>query len=141
MPASDNAPQPIPEVIPDAIMSVAARRTPRHPRARVKLTNGLWQDVEVIAWAKCQAGWAARVRWPNGQEDWSLYTPTAVRPSLIRPVVHHATSTKRAGRTPAYEEPQRYRPKPRKGSAGCARNAGCCAGGCPQPLGQHRAVQ
>ncbi len=67
VPARGNDGEPVPEVIPAAVMSAARRQQPTQPRARVKMTSGLWQTCEVLAWAKCQRGWPRPARCSPGR--------------------------------------------------------------------------
>ena len=52
----------MPQLLTDSVMSMSTRHKPRHGRAEVLYTTGIWWPVEIVAWARCQAGWAALVR-------------------------------------------------------------------------------
>ncbi len=68
-------------------MNASQRYRPRHSRAEVLFTDGIWVPCTVLAWAKSQAGWAALVRWRNGAEEWLLYHPDHLQPALLRRAV------------------------------------------------------
>lgn len=81
MPALDN-PEPAAELIPAPIMSAATRHKPRQQAAGLKCLDGTWQPCQITAWARCQAGWAAHVRFPNGRQEWYLCPASpAARPA------------------------------------------------------------
>jgi len=65
------------------VMMSSTRHQPRHRRAEVLCTGGAWRRVEIVAWARCQAGWAALIRWPDGHQDWQPYQPTLIRPAQV----------------------------------------------------------
>jgi hypothetical protein len=72
--------EPASQHIPAGIMMSSTRHEPRHRRAEALCIGGMWRQVEIVAWARCQAGWAALIRWPDGHEDWRLHQPQLIRP-------------------------------------------------------------
>jgi hypothetical protein len=70
----------VPELLAESVMSMSTRHEPRYRGAEVLFTSGIWRPVEIVAWARCQAGWAALVRWPDGHEDWLVHAPHSIRP-------------------------------------------------------------
>ena len=80
MTAPDNPVQPVPQLLTDSVMSMSTRHAPCHRRAEVLCTTGIWRPAEIVAWARCQAGWAALVRWQDASEDWLIYAAHSIRP-------------------------------------------------------------
>ncbi len=71
-------------------MSAATRHKPRQQAAELKRHDGTWQPCQVLAWARCQAGWAAHVRFPNGRQEWYLYSPHVLHPAQPQSRGHRA---------------------------------------------------
>jgi hypothetical protein len=46
----------------------------------VLCTDQGWRRAEILAWARCQAGWAALIRWPDGTQDWRQHDRRLIRP-------------------------------------------------------------
>lgn len=72
--------EPVPKRIPADVMIDSARHQPRHRRVEVLYTDRAWRLAEVLAWARCPAGWAALVRWSDSSEDWRHYDEQFIRP-------------------------------------------------------------
>ena len=72
--------EPVPERIPAGVMIMSTRHEPRHRRIEVLCTDRAWRPAEILAWAKCPAGWAALVRWPDASEDWRVNDGQHIRP-------------------------------------------------------------
>jgi hypothetical protein len=72
--------EPVPERIPTGIMIKSTRHEPRYRRIEVMCTDHAWRPAEILAWARCPAGWAALIRWPDASEDWRLYSEELIRP-------------------------------------------------------------
>jgi hypothetical protein len=73
-------PEPVPPHIPAGIMISSRRHEPGQRRAEVLCAGGVWRPAEILAWARCQAGWAVFLRWPDGSEDWRLFAREHIRP-------------------------------------------------------------
>ena len=79
--SSDSYPaEAVPKRIPVGVMMASARHEPRQLRVEVLYTDRAWRLVEVLAWARWRAGWAALVRWPDASEDWRVYNGQHIRP-------------------------------------------------------------
>ena len=52
---------------------------PRQPRAEALYTDQSWRPCTILSWGKTPAGWAARIRWPDGRVDWRLHDPQHLR--------------------------------------------------------------
>jgi hypothetical protein len=72
--------EPVPKRIPAGVMIDSTRHEPRHRRVEVLYTDRAWRLAEILAWARCPAGWAALVRWPDASEDWRQYDEQVIRP-------------------------------------------------------------
>jgi hypothetical protein len=51
----------------------ADRISPAWPQAAVLFDDGQWRTVTIVAWCRYRHGWAALLRWRDGQEDWRRY--------------------------------------------------------------------
>jgi hypothetical protein len=94
---SDDPVEPVPRRIPAGVMMSSTRHEPRHRQAEVLCTDQGWRPAEILAWARCQAGWAALIRWPDGTQDWRQHDrpmPAGGRPASPRTL---GTSTRPAG--------------------------------------------
>jgi hypothetical protein len=72
--------EPVLEQIPTGIMITSTRYEPRYRRVEARCTDRAWRAVEILAWARCPAEWAALIRWPDASEDWRLYNEQHIRP-------------------------------------------------------------
>ena len=72
--------EPVVERIPTGLMITSTRYEPRYRRVEVLCTDRAWRPVEILAWARCSAGWAALIRWPDASEDWRRYNEQLIRP-------------------------------------------------------------
>lgn len=72
--------EPVPERIASGLMMTSTKHEPRHRRVEVLYTDRAWRLAEVLAWARCQAGCAALIRWPDASEDWRIYSDHHIRP-------------------------------------------------------------
>jgi hypothetical protein len=73
--------EPVPRRIPAGVMMSSTRHEPRHRQAEVLCTDQGWRPAEILAWARCQAGWAALIRWPDGTQDWRQHDRRLIRPA------------------------------------------------------------
>jgi hypothetical protein len=78
--SSNDPVEPAPRRIPAGVMMSSTRHEPRHRRAEVLCTDQGWRPAEILAWARCQAGWAALIRWPDGTQDWRQHDRRLIRP-------------------------------------------------------------
>jgi hypothetical protein len=78
---SDDPVEPVPRRIPAGVMMSSTRHEPRHRQAEVLCTDQGWRPAEILAWARCQAGWAALIRWPDGTQDWRQHDRRLIRPA------------------------------------------------------------
>jgi hypothetical protein len=75
---------PIPERLAPGVMVSSRRHEPRYRMAEVLFSDRSWRPCTLVAWARCRAGWAALVRWPDGSDGWYVYSARHVRPAAGR---------------------------------------------------------
>jgi hypothetical protein len=71
---------PVAERIPASLMITSTQHEPRHRRVEVLCSDRAWRPAEILAWARCPAGWAALIRWPDAAQDWRVYDGRLIRP-------------------------------------------------------------
>jgi hypothetical protein len=75
-------PQPLAARIPQGELLGIDRITPPWRQADVLFTDDRWRQATVLAWCRYRRGWAALLRWPDGQEDWRQHDPLCLRRSI-----------------------------------------------------------
>lgn len=63
-------PEPALQRLTPGVMAASKRHEPRYRLAEVMFTDHQRRYCDLLAWASCQAGWAALVRWPDGPDGW-----------------------------------------------------------------------
>jgi hypothetical protein len=74
--------QPVLARIPQGELLSADRIAPHWPQAVVLFTDDSWRPATIVAWCRYRRGWAALIRWPDGQEDWRRNDPHRLRRSI-----------------------------------------------------------